>query len=58
MNMLPVAIFCGFWYGIGRWRLCYGTHDIPFMEPLFVALPIGLIMGNVPQALIIGAAIS
>lgn len=56
MNMLPVALFCGLWYAITGWRPGYGTHSM-FMEPLFCALPIGILMGNVPQAMILGAAI-
>ena len=56
--MLPVALFCGLWYAIAGWRPFYGLHDIPIMEPLFVALPIGLMMGDVPQALILGCSIS
>lgn len=57
MDMLPVALFCGIWYSIAGWRPGYGTHSM-IMEPLFAALPIGIIMGNIPQAMILGAAIS
>lgn len=57
MNMLPVALFCGLWYAISGWRPGYGTHDM-FMLPLFASLPIGLIMGKVPEAMMYGSAIS
>jgi D-glucosaminate-specific PTS system IIC component len=55
--MLAVALFAGFWYTIAGWRPGYSTHEI-WMFPLLVALPIGLLMGNVSEAMIIGCAIS
>ena len=55
--MLSVALFAGIWYSIAGWRPGYSTHEI-WMFPLFVALPIGLLMGDVRQAMIIGCAIS
>lgn len=55
--MLGVALFAGIWYSIAGWRPGYSTHEI-WMFPLFCALPIGLIMGDVSGAMIIGCAIS
>ena len=55
--MLGVALFSGIWYAIAGWRPGYSTHEI-WMFPLFSALPIGLIMGDVPGAMVIGCAIS
>lgn len=55
--MLGVALFCGLWYTFAGWRPGYSTHEI-WMFPLCVALPIGLIMGDLQQAIIIGCAIS
>ena len=56
-NMLAVAIFCGLWYVFTGWRFCYLTHNMWFY-PLTSALPIGILMGDVPGAMILGAAIS
>lgn len=54
--MLGVALFAGLWYWFVKTDIGYGiTHAI--RQPLFVALPIGLMMGDLQQALIIGAAI-
>lgn len=57
MNMLWVALFCGLWYGFAGWRPGYSTHEI-WMFPLLPALPIGLLMGDLSNAIIIGCAIS
>lgn len=57
MNMLWVALYAGIWYSIVGWRPGYSTHDL-FFEPLVVSLPIGLIMGDVHGAIVIGAALS
>ncbi len=54
--MFYVALFAGLWYTFAGWRPGYSTHEI-WMFPLMVALPIGLIMGNVPGAMILGSAI-
>ena len=56
-NMLGVAIFCGLWYTFAGWRPCYLAHSI-WLFPLTSALPIGVIMGDVPGAMVLGAAIS
>lgn len=56
-NMFWVAVFCGFWYGFSGWRPGYSTHEI-WIFPLMPALPIGLLMGDLSNALIIGCAIS
>lgn len=56
-NMLGIAIFCGLYYVFAGWRPCYLTHSI-WLFPLTSALPIGIIMGNVPGAMVLGAAIS
>ena len=54
--MLAVAIFAGLWYWFVKTDIGYGiTHAI--RQPLFVAIPIGLLMGDLQQAIIIGAAI-
>ena len=55
-NMLIVAIFCGLWYAFAGWRPCYLTHNI-WLFPLTSALPIGILMGDVPGAMILGSAI-
>lgn len=55
-NMLAVAIFCGLWYTFAGWRPCYLTHNI-WLSPLVSALPIGILMGDVPGAMILGSAI-
>lgn len=57
MNMLWVALFCGIWYAIAGWRPGYSTHEI-WMFPLTVAVPIGLLMGDLSGAIVIGCAIS
>lgn len=54
--MFYVALFAGLWYTFAGWRPGYSTHEI-WMFPLTVALPIGLIMGDVPGAMILGSAI-
>lgn len=56
-NMFSVAVFCGLWYAFAGWRPCYLTHNI-WLFPLTSALPIGILMGDVPGAMVLGAAIS
>lgn len=54
--MWEVAIFTGLWYWICKTDVGYAiTHAI--RQPLFASVLIGLIMGDVTQAVIIGAAI-
>ncbi|HEY0208081.1 PTS sugar transporter subunit IIC [Acerihabitans sp.] len=54
--MLEVAIFTGLWYWICKTDIGYAiTHAI--RQPLFSALIIGILMQDVTQAIIIGAAI-
>ena len=54
--MLIVSIFTGIYYWIMKIDVGYAiTHAI--RQPLFSALLIGLIMGDVKQAVIIGAAV-
>lgn len=56
MEMLAVSIFAGLWYWICKTDVGYAiTHAV--RQPLFAALPIGLMMGDVKQAMIIGAAV-
>ncbi|CUH95213.1 putative membrane protein [Propionispora sp. 2/2-37] len=56
MDMLGVSIFVGIWYWICKTDIGYAiTHAI--RQPLFAALPIGFLMGDVTQAIIIGAAV-
>lgn len=54
--MLTIAIFCGLWYWIAQSKIGYTFHWW-LCQPVVMALPIGLIMGNVPQAMIVGASI-
>ena len=54
--MLGVSIFTGIYYWIMKTDVGYGiTHAI--RQPLFSALFIGIIMGDLRQAIIIGAAV-
>ena len=54
--MLGVSIFTGIYYWIMKTDVGYAfTHAM--RQPLFSALFIGLIMGDVKQAVIIGAAV-
>ena len=54
--MLIVSIFTGIYYWIMKTDVGYAiTHAI--RQPLFSALLIGLVMGDVKQAVIIGAAV-
>lgn len=54
--MLGVSIFTGIYYWIMKTDVGYGfTHAI--RQPLFSSVFIGLMMGNVTQAVIIGAAV-
>ncbi len=54
--MLAVAIFTGFWYFFGRSDIGYSFTNA-LRQPVFMALPIGLLMGDVPNAMIIGGSI-
>lgn len=54
--MLAVAIFTGLWYFFGRSDIGYSFTNA-LRQPVFAALPIGLIMGDVPNAMIIGGSI-
>ena len=54
--MLGVSIFTGIYYWIMKTDVGYAfTHAL--RQPLFAALFIGLIMGDLKQAIIIGAAV-
>lgn len=54
--MTGVAIFAGLWWWIMKTDIGYAiTHAI--RQPLFVALPIGLMLGDLNEAIRIGAAI-
>lgn len=54
--MTGVAIFAGFWWWLCKTDIGYAiTHAV--RQPLFVALPIGLMLGDVTSAIQIGAAI-
>ncbi len=54
--MLIISIFTGIYYWIMKTDVGYAiTHAM--RQPLFSALFIGIIMGNVTQAIIIGAAV-
>lgn len=54
--MIEIAIFTGLWYWICKTDMGYAvTHVI--RQPLFSAVIIGLIMGDLTQAIVIGAAI-
>lgn len=56
-NTFIVALFCGLWYTFAGWRFCYLTHNM-WLFPLTSALPLGLLMGNVSGAMVLGSAIS
>lgn len=54
--MTIVAIFAGLWWWICKTDIGYAfTHAV--RQPLFAALPIGLLMGDLESAIIIGAAV-
>lgn len=54
--MVEIAIFTGFWYWICKTDIGYAvTHAL--RQPLFSSVLIGLIMGDITQAVIIGSAI-
>ena len=55
MNLV-VAIFAGlwFWFASGCWG--YTFHYV-LKQPLVMALPFGILMGDIPTAMIIGATI-
>jgi D-glucosaminate-specific PTS system IIC component len=54
--MLSVAILTGFLYFLGRSLIGY-TLTNAFRQPVFMALPIGIVMGDDPTAMIIGGSI-
>lgn len=51
-----LAVFTGLWYWLGQSKLGYTLHAV-LCQPIVMALPIGLLMGDVKNAMIIGAAI-
>ncbi|MCR1900004.1 PTS sugar transporter subunit IIC [Irregularibacter muris] len=53
---MVLAIFTGIWYWLTRMNIGY-TFGYVFAQPVVMALPIGLIMGDVPQAMMVGAAV-
>ncbi|GAB2027384.1 PTS mannose/fructose/sorbose/N-acetylgalactosamine transporter subunit IIC [Lactovum odontotermitis] len=53
---LGLALTFGILYWIATCKLWYGILHL-IRQPLFLAVPIGLIMGNLPQAMIIAAAL-
>ena len=53
---LSLAICAGLWYWIARTQVGYTLHAI-LCQPLVMALPFGLIYGDLPQAMIIAASI-
>ena len=56
MNSVVQALLIGIVYWIGTNRLWYGmTHLI--RQPMILAIPLGLIMGDIPTAMIIGATL-
>lgn len=55
MNFV-VAVFAGLWYWIGQSKIGYTFHAI-ICQPIVMALPFGLLMGDVKTAMIIGANI-
>jgi len=53
---LVLALFTGFWYWLAQSKLGYTFHWY-ICQPIVMALPIGLIMGDVPTAMAVGASI-
>ncbi len=53
MNLL-LAVVAGLWYWYAMCRVGYTLQHI-FCQPLVMAVPFGLIMGDLSTALIIGA---
>lgn len=53
---LAISIFTALWFWFAAGAPGYTFHYV-LKQPLVMALPIGLIMGDVPQAMMIGAAI-
>ncbi|WHH60500.1 PTS sugar transporter subunit IIC [Petroclostridium sp. X23] len=51
-----VAMFTGLWYWIAQSKIGYTFHAI-MAQPIVMALPIGMLMGDVPMAMKIGASI-
>ena len=43
---IAVAIFAGLWYWIGQSKIGYTFHAI-ICQPIMMALPFGLLMGDV-----------
>ncbi|WHH60519.1 PTS sugar transporter subunit IIC [Petroclostridium sp. X23] len=53
---LSVALVTALWFWFFAGAPGYTLHYV-FKQPLVIALPIGILMGDIPKALIIGAAI-
>lgn len=53
---LLLAICAGLWYWIARTQVGYTLHAI-LCQPLVMALPFGIIAGDLPQAMIIASGI-
>ncbi len=51
-----LALFTGLWYWLGQSKIGYTFHAV-ICQPVVMALPIGLILGDIPNAMKIGAAI-
>lgn len=56
MNNFVQALLIGIVYWIGTNRIWYGTTTV-IRQPLVMAVPLGLIMGDLPTALIIAATL-
>ena len=56
-RLFSVAVFCGLYYTFAGWRPFYIAHSI-WLFPLTCSLPIGLLMGDVQGAIVLGATIS
>lgn len=56
-QLIILAIFCGVWYWVGNSGFFY-TLYAALSTPLFTSFWIGLIMGDIPTALILGANIN
>ena len=53
---LLLSLTCGILYWAATNKIWYGILHL-MRQPIVLALPIGLIMGNVPDAMKIGAAL-
>lgn len=53
---IGLALTFGILYWIGQCKLWYGTLHL-LRQPMVLAVPIGLIMGDLPNAMIIGASL-